>query len=174
MNSVSKPSRAKRPLTKQGWFWALVPVALLSATAVGVLVVVSIALDDKGFSVENDYYKKAVNFEAEMLQRRHNSELGWHMTAALEYDQVGATVTAQLRDPAKRPISGATLEADAFAVARGSHAEKLAFEERAPGVYEAKFANPRAGLWELRMSAMLGPARFTQVVRTDALPMLTN
>lgn len=174
MNDPAHPRAQQQPLSKQGWFWALLPVALLLATAVGVLSVVSIALDDKGFSVEQDYYKKAVHFDAELLQRRHNSELGWRMQAELAYDKSGATVTLQLRDPSAQPVSGAKLEADAFALARGQRVERLAFVETDPGIYQAKFANPRAGLWELRMSAARGSDRFTQVVRTDAIPATTN
>jgi nitrogen fixation protein FixH len=163
-------SQVNQRSTKMGWFWAAIPVFMLSATAIGVLVVVSIALDDKGFSVEKDYYNKAVNYDTELAQRRYNAVLGWQLSTNVSSGPFNAVVTVQLSDRAAQPLSGALLEADAFALARGQQAEKLKFTERLPGTYEAKLVSRRVGWWELRISALKGTDRFTKVVRTNVVP----
>ncbi|HEY5961332.1 MAG TPA: FixH family protein [Polyangiaceae bacterium] len=153
-----------------GRFWALLPVVLLGATAIAMVFVVSVALDDKGFSVERDYYKKAVAYDAELTQRRHNGELGWQLSAEPNIGTRNALILAHLFDRNHQPISGATVTGEAFAVARGQRIEQLSFTENQAGSYEAPIARGRPGLWELRLTATLGPDRFTKVIRTDVTP----
>lgn len=152
-----------------GRLWALFPVLLLSATAVAMVVVVSLALDDKGFSVERDYYKKAVAFDAELQQRKRNDELGWRL--AVEPIVNGdAVIRVSLLDRERRPIAGASISGEAFAVARSQRQEQLAFTESQAGAYEARLSSRRSGLWELRLTAILGSDRFTKVIRTELAP----
>ena len=48
-------------LTWGGKIWIAVPLLLLVVSVSGWLYMVAIAVDDPGFSVEKDYYKKAAN-----------------------------------------------------------------------------------------------------------------
>jgi nitrogen fixation protein FixH len=165
--SVGAPQRTEVVAGSSGRLWALFPVLLLSATAVAMIVVVSLALDDKGFSVERDYYKKAVAFDAELQQRTHNDELGWQLSVEPSVGQDGAVIRASLADREHRPILGASLTGEAFSVARSQRFEPLAFTETQVGTYEARLAHGRPGIWELRLNATQGSERFTKVIRTE-------
>ena len=156
-------------LTKKGFFWAMVPVALLATTAVSVLVVVSIALDDPGFSVEKDYYKKASRFDSEQQQRKKNSELGWQLGSELTVTGKTGSLLVTLRDRDGKPITGASLSAEAFAVSRGKEPLQVRLSETTPGTYQATLQSGRPGLWEVRVLAERGADRFTAVEKQDAL-----
>ncbi|MGC4067993.1 MAG: FixH family protein [Polyangiaceae bacterium] len=155
-------------MTRQGWFWALFPVGVLSATAVSIFFVVSIALDDPGFSVEKDYYKKSSRFDLELAQRGVNEALGWKLEPALSVDGAKGTVSLTLRDSNDKPITSAQIEAEAFAVSRGRSVFQLRFTETSPGVYAADVANGRPGFWELRFTVQKGADRFTKTSKLEA------
>ena len=54
------PSPTERPQQKAG-IWPYVPVLLLGSMVGGLLLMIRIATDDPQFSVETDYYQKALN-----------------------------------------------------------------------------------------------------------------
>lgn len=155
-------------LTRQGWFWAMVPVILLATTAVSVICVARIALDDPGFSVEKDYYKKSSRFDAEQRERASSLALGWHLQSELTVTGKSGQVVVTLRDRDGQPMSGASLTAEAFAVSRGNLRQSLAFQETTAGRYQADMQNGRPGLWELRFVVQRGAERFTVTQKQDA------
>lgn len=152
---------------KRGVFWMLVPVALLTASTVGLGIMASIATHDPGFSLEKDYYARAVSWDTEQAQRAENVRLGWHVAVALEPGRGFAEVVARVSSATGAPLPGANVRAEAFANARAGDVRRLTFEDAGSGAYRARIATPRPGLWELRFEVEQGGRRFTEAVRVD-------
>jgi hypothetical protein len=151
----------------KGTRWALVPVALLLASTVGVGSMAAIAVRDPGFALEKDYYSRAVHWDREQAQQAENQRLRYTLALASVPVNGGVELVVHVADPDGAPIAGATLRAEAFANARSADRRDLVFAEGARGSYHAVLPVPRPGLWELRFVVTRGPERFSQTVRRD-------
>jgi nitrogen fixation protein FixH len=150
--------------------WPWVP-ALLLGTLIGVqLLVVSATIDDPTFSSEQDYYRKAVDWDAHMARLRASRALGWsaHVSVEQAASPGARTLSLRFEDAAGAPLSGAALEAVAFHNARAASPRALDWREVAPGLYHAELAPARPGLWELRLSAARGADRYEATLRFEA------
>jgi nitrogen fixation protein FixH len=148
-------TRSHRPRFTVGRLWPWIP-ALLLGSLIGVqMTVLAFVLDDPTFATEEDYYRKAVDWDARMLRQRQSQALGW--TAELS---VASTrphpVSLQLRDARGNAVSNARVNAVAFHNARARHPLVLALEEVSPGLYHVELGAVRPGLWELRLRASRG------------------
>lgn len=167
--------KSKTPRSK-ALFWMLFPVGLLVVSVSGWLYMVSIAVDDPGFGVEPDYYKKASNFDDVIEQRKENNRLGWKAkVVAVSYMPTGkARVTLIVQGQDEEAVEGLTLSAEAFSVARSQAIVSLSFEEVKTGVFVADIDAPRPGLWELRLTMKdAAGALATQTLRPE-LPALAG
>lgn len=147
----------------------LLPVALLLVSSSGWLTMVSIAVDDPGFSVERDYYKKASAFDVELSQRSHNAALGWKVRvveATLDHMGQGAVVIA-ITDPRHEHLDELSVSAEAFAVARGADVRHVALTPLGRGIHRLQMERVRPGLWDVRIEARRGAVVFTQTLRLE-------
>jgi hypothetical protein len=72
----------------------------------------------------------------------------------------------QLKDAGEAgALSGATVRLQAFANARAARRFEVALAEAAPGTYEGELPSAADGLWEFRLEATRGTARFAKIVR---------
>ena len=78
---------------KRGMGWPIGIVAILLAGVVGNLAVIVITKDDPSFSVEPDYYRKAVDWDERM---RLDLDYVEHWLAALDLVIVAKTVKVVL------------------------------------------------------------------------------
>jgi hypothetical protein len=150
--------------------WALVPVALLSSSALGVGSMAVIATRDPHFATEPDYYKKAVSWDQTQAQAASNQRLGYAVAlpAVIAFDaQRNATLELTLRDRLGQPVLGARLTADAFANAYSGKVVHAVFEEQPAGRYRAKLAVSHAGQWVFELVGNAGGERFTADLRAD-------
>lgn len=157
---------------KSGLFWMLVPVVLLVTSVGGWLLMVSMAVDDPGFAVEPDYYKKASNYDAVIDQRAENSRLSYAVEVvsfALTGER-SAHLIVSVRDADGMPLSEARVTALALPVARAFDVQELLLRHRDAGVFEANLQRPRAGLWEVRVRVDLDGRVFTRVLRPELYP----
>ncbi len=149
--------------------WPLFIIGLLVLqVAVGVFFVWK-ATSDPSFAVEEDYYNKAMNWEAAQAQAKNNQELGWVIAESFSPPQVlGAdpTLEVSLTDAEGKPITGARLQVETFHNVRAGHILRATLDERDPGVYAAQLPMFRAGLWEIRYTVDLRDTRFTYVSKT--------
>lgn len=171
MNSPDRATqdRAHRPKTsKKVLFYMLLPVLLLAASLGGWAIMVSIAVDDPGFAVERDYYEKGANYDDVVAQRRENARLGWQMDV-LRFERKGshAILEITLQDEAGRSVEATRLTAVAFPVARANARQTIQFEPMGGGRYRGRVLAPRAGLWEVRVTALGEGARFTAELRPE-------
>jgi nitrogen fixation protein FixH len=148
-------------------FWALVPVFLLAFAVTGLGIMATIATRDPGFALETNYYERAVHWDREQAQRVENARLGLRVALTVEPGPAGVELVATVHDRAGVPLPGANLSAEGFANARSGARRSLVFSEKSDGTYRAALAEPRPGLWELRLVVLSGGTRFTEVVRVD-------
>ena len=152
--------------------WALVPVALLVSSALGVGSMAIIAVRDPHFATEPDYYQKAIRWDHTQDQAATNQRLGYvvELPAVVKFDPHGqATLELKLSDRLGQRVTGARLAADAFANAYSGKLVGVVFEEQSVGVYRAKLKVSHPGQWVFRIVGSLGGERFTADVRADLL-----
>jgi hypothetical protein len=153
--------------------WALVPVALLVSSALGLGWMAMVAVRDPHFATEPDYYQKAIFWDRTQAQAASNQRLGYSIKAParLEFDEQGnAALRLTLSDRLGQPVAGAQLVANAFANAYSGSTLALVFEERSAGEYLAKFRVVHRGQWVFEIVGNSGADRFTADVRADLAP----
>lgn len=131
--------------------WPAAVVALIAFNMVVVGVTLYFAANDPSVAVEPDYYRRALDWDAEARQRAASERLGWRAMVRLEADR---TLRLRLEDRDGAPISGAGVRATAFAEARSGDRSELLLGEAAPGEYTAPFEPSRAGRWVFRVEAV--------------------
>jgi nitrogen fixation protein FixH len=163
----SAVARPRRLATARFWPW--VPAFLLVSLIGTQLGVLSLVLDDPTFATEDDYYRKAVEWDARMARERQSRALGWTARASVASLAGGdATLSLELQST-RGPVSGAEVHGAAFPNARAGGPSELSFEESAPGVYRAKLSAPRAGQWELRLLARQGTDAYETTLRFEVV-----
>ncbi len=170
MTASNQPPRPSSRAASR--FWMLFPVLLLTVSVSGWLVMVSIAVDDPGFSVERDYYKKAAGYDAQLAQRAINEQLGW-TARIVEVEMSGndsRLITLQFDDIAGNFINDLTVETEAFAVARGKDIRISTAKSLGGGRYQFSLDQPRSGLWEVRLTARGHDALFSHTLRVELRP----
>jgi len=155
-----------------GWPIAM---SLVLATTVGVnLFVYRLAASDPSMAVEPDYYNKAVHWDDELAQRRHNTLLGWQSAITLSMSGAeGGELRVRLTDSTGAPVEGAAVSAEAFPVARANQVAKVelvANAEGGQGDYAAPLPITRGGRWEVRLAVTRDDDRFTSTQQVE-LPL---
>jgi hypothetical protein len=157
MNAVSERAGS-------GAFWAFLPVLLLAASVCGVGTMATIASRDPSFSLERDYYDRAVHWDREQAQAAQNRRLDYRLSLRVS---AAPELVVSLANRTGDALRGASVRAEAFANARAANPVQLAFSEGADGNYRTRLDAPRAGLWEFRFRVDAEGEHFTQVVRVD-------
>jgi nitrogen fixation protein FixH len=163
------PGAARRPSFRlPAGIWPWVPALLLVSLLGTQLVVLSSALDDPAFATEPDYYRKALDWDAQQARQRQSQALGWtaHATGAGAGHGERA-LSVSIADAQGAALSGAAVRAVAYSNARAARARELTFREVSPGVYRAELGAARPGIWELRLSATRGADRFEATLRVE-------
>lgn len=156
---------------KPGMAWPLGVAVILGATVAANIWVMTLANSDPSFSVESDYYKKAVNYDSTMAQERANFSLGW--AVATQFAPIGdgkrTLLTVTLRDAAAVPLSGARVAIMTRFNARANDTLTAELRESAPGSYTAALPIAHAGEWEVRVDATRNGARYSASTRVTAV-----
>lgn len=155
---------------KKRSLWWLMPVGLLVAMVAGQLWMGYTAVNDPGFAVEKNYYKKALHWDEHEAQIAENQRLGWQI--ALDAEPVAGAdhrmhLVVRLSDRRGKPLYRARVKVETFFNARAGHLLNATLTEAADGSYHASLPMQYAGLWEFRFTATHGGERFTDVIRRD-------
>jgi nitrogen fixation protein FixH len=145
--------------TRSAWFWPALVVGLLAGQMVLVLVMAYLAVSDHSFAVEPDYYRKALQWDAEMAQQQANRRLGWsvHVEVSEQSDLFQQRdVRCVIADRMGQPVEGAAVEVVAFPHARGNERQTLTLAAVEAGRYGAAVRMAQGGLWEFRVAAKRG------------------
>jgi hypothetical protein len=147
----------------------LFPLILLATSVSGWLVMVSVAVDDPGFAVEPDYYKKAADFDNELARRAESRGLSYQVVVEnfVVSPAKRATVRLRLADSAGAPLDEAQVSAEVLPIARAFDVQEVTFQNTASGIYEASWARPRRGLWEVRLVVTTNEGTFRKILRTE-------
>lgn len=156
---------------KPGIGWPIGIACILGATIVGNLVVMRIAGNDPAFSVEPDYYRKAVHYDSTMAQQRRNLSLGWQVRSTLS--PITASDSAELQvvltNANAEPLRGAQVAIMARFNARANDTLTAKLREEAPGRYHTTLPVRHAGEWEVRVDARMGDAHWQDAQRVQAV-----
>lgn len=159
------------PATSTGFqIWAWVPVMLLSGLLSIQIAMFFISTGDPSFSVEPDYYAKAVRWDEERAQSQRGLALGYQVTASVSEPSrtsLDSRLLIQITRGDGRPLVGATVTAVAFHNARASERKQLVLSEVKHGTYEAQFPVLKSGIWELRTTVRCDEGPFTTVHELD-------
>jgi nitrogen fixation protein FixH len=154
---------------KRGSGWPLAVGVILGAGVAANAWVIHLARSDPSFAVEEDYYQRALRWDDELAQRRHNRELGWRLQPTLSpiTADSGARLSVTLHDAAGRPIDGARVSVRAMHNARAGQPIDAELAGDGAGAYALRLDVRRPGLWELRFDVRHGSERFTAGERVD-------
>jgi nitrogen fixation protein FixH len=175
--TTPRPSPSSRPALPEGRFrafvasgriWPWVPGLLLVGLIGSQLAILGSALDDPTFATEDDYYRKAVDWDAHMARERQSIALGWSATARIsDSTPLGSAVSVRLLDARGSALTAAQVHAVAFHNARAAHPLRLELRESEPGEYAADLGAAKPGLWELRLAATHGSDSFETTLRFE-------
>jgi len=156
----------------KGSHWVWVPVGLLAASTLGVGSLAMIAVRDPNFSLEPNYYDKALHWDRTQAQAADNQRLSYRVELApvIAVDARGiAALRVRITDANGRNVNQATVHATAFANAFAAEQTTLEFEQTEPGLYTAQLTARHLGLWEFRLLVIQGGDRVTSTLRSDVL-----
>lgn len=134
--------------------WAFVPIAMIGATVVGAVLVVTMAVNDRGATAaEPDYYRKAVAWDEWKEQLARNGSLRWVVTPELAPASGGsglARLELSVADKHGVPIERASVRAEVIPIRDADARIQLLMAEGAPGRYGADVPLRVSGQWEIR------------------------
>ena len=154
---------------KRGLGWPIGVATILALTVAANIWVAFVAGDDPSFSIEQDYYTKAVQWDSTLARAQESARLGWRLAPMLgEMTSDGARLRVQLVDSTGAPVEGAQVKVAAFFNARADRIIQATLTP-ASGDYEAQLPVTHAGQWELRFDVTRGKQRFTSTSRIEAV-----
>lgn len=146
--------------------------ALIGLNMVIVGVTVTLALSDDSFAVRPDAYADAVRWDESQALRRRGLATGWSLSAMVGPPLADGSrlLTIYASAPGNTPLTGASLEVEAFAHAHPRTRARIIPVEADPGRYEARVTLPHPGLWSVGVSAQLDGAAMTETLPVEAEP----
>jgi len=157
----STPQRTIANSRWRFWPWPGLIVAMLAANAAIVGATIFLAVSDKSFAVEPDYYRKAMSWDQTATQRQLNADLGWIVEIPDAHS--GQPIALRLLDRDRHVVRGAEVDIVAFHNATANDLLKATLLEIEPGLYRSDETLARAGSWEIRVVARQGTQIFTAV-----------
>lgn len=154
---------------QRGWYWPWIIVTLLVLTAAGQGVMLYAATHDRTFSIEPDYYQKAVAWDTVMQQQSANRALGWQARASIGALEEGRReVVLDLADANGEPLADAKVRIVAIHNLDGDAHVAQTLAPDASARFRGRLPLAHAGMWELRVTALRGRDQFTASLRVDA------
>jgi nitrogen fixation protein FixH len=150
-------------LVKQ-WTW---PVAILGLLVLNFGITAALVIrsaNDPSFAAESNAYEKAVRWDDHLAQIKFNRSLGW--TPRIEITQTGNgrhELTVTLLDAKGDGLDNTSVRVDVFHHARAADVRHLTLAEDGTdaGIYRTPIDIPRAGLWQVRLTATKMHSTFT-------------
>lgn len=148
-----------------GWLALVIVVFGVNAGMVATAVVTNPGL------VDAEYYEKGRDHEAEYQRRMQSrNELGWQVALELPARVVvGApgVYRFHLADKHGVSIKGAQVSLTAYRPSDASADFAVPLKETAPGQYDAYFALPMKGIWDLKVAVVKGEHQWDMARRVS-------
>lgn len=155
---------------KKGWYWPwAIGLGLFVGSVVPSFFLVYFSINDPSFAVEDDYYRKALDWDQTMEQMRVNKALGWSLDLDLERvagDDGTRALGLRVLDDQGNALQGCRVSMLYFHNARA----QMRFEETVAGegpVYETRLPMQRPGIWEMRFTVQRGDATYTETLTRE-------
>jgi hypothetical protein len=162
-----------KPLLPPRLRWPVLIIGALVIHVVVSLATVVVATTNPSYAVEEDYYQKALAWDARRAQDRHNLELGWQLDFEVAPPPAAGSdpqLVVRLADRSGRPLNDARVAVAAFHNARADQIVRVEPAAAGSGVYACPLAIRRAGRWELRFTVDRGGEHFTRTITRDIRP----
>lgn len=134
--------------------WPGMVFILISISFTLMSITLYLAVSDRSFGVEDEYYAKAVSWDETAADRAASEALGWSidLTLAPDVDLSGKrAVMVVLTDSQGEPVEAKASEVYAFHHARRKEAVQFDLTRIAPGRYSAGAPLLRDGVWQVRL-----------------------
>jgi nitrogen fixation protein FixH len=154
-------------MLSRGMGWPIGIGTLLAFTVGANVVVYRVANNDPAFAIEPDYYRKAVAWDSTAAERTVSAALGWSATATLVKEGGALSLRTSPTDANGQPLSGATVIATLFPIARSQRVDSVTLAALPSGDHVAPVPTVRAGLWEVRLQVTRGADRWASVQRVE-------
>lgn len=154
-----------------GTAWPIGVTTVLAAFVAANLAVMRVADQPAALAHDPDYYRRAVNFDAERAVAARGARLGWRVTLDAPPAGAACAVRATLADHAGAPLDSAVVRVSAFHLA---HADDIRAAAAAPtrdaGAYVAALALDRPGRWEVTVDVWRAREHLVVTRRLEVRP----
>ncbi len=164
-------SPAKRSL-RERMIWPGIIFWLLGTSFSLMSVTLFLAVSDRSFGVEEDYYAKAVSWDADAAALAASDALGWdaEITLAPTLDLSGKrAVMVVLTDADGKAVEATASPVFAFHHTRRNETVHFDLSRIGPGRYAVGAPLLRDGLWQLRLRFTRGHDVFFKTVDLSTL-----
>ena len=149
--------------------WALVPVGMLLATVASAVLVVTLAVNERGATAaEPDSYRRGAAWDEWKEQVARNGALRWvvtHEIVAGSSPSGSPRLEVAVADKHAVPVAGAVVRAEVIPIRDGDARIELALAEGAPGRYAVDVPLRVGGIWEVRTTVERKGQRYADRVR---------
>lgn len=164
--ALTEPSLVKR------WTW---PAAIVGLLLINVVITAALAIrsaNDPSFAAESNPYEKAIRWDDHLAQIKFNRSLGWTPQLTISQTTDGRhDLKLILVDALGSGIKDANVRVEVFHHARAADVRQITLAEDGDsgGTYRSAIAIPRAGLWQVRLTASKMKDTFTaeQTITVD-------
>ena len=163
---MTQHTRAPR---KKGWYWPWVIGIGLFVGITPNFFLLFFALSDPSFAVEDDYYRKALDWDQTMEQMRVNEALGWSLDLDLERvsrPDGSRKLGLRVLDREGQPLEDCRVSLLYFHNARSGNRFEESISSRG-ALHESVLSMRRPGVWEMRFRVERGDEVFTETVTRE-------
>lgn len=112
------------------------------------------------------HFAKGLAYNDDLEAARRQQDLGWQMQLATTFsDATTGNIGITLLDREGRPLNDLTVKVFAVRPTHSGYDREFLASPKADGVYQAMFALPLQGVWDLRVVARRGDSDFQRVER---------
>ena len=154
--------------------WPLAIILLLVAGVTSSMMIVFAARSDGGAQVVENYYEKAVQWDAHNQLLKSSEAAGW--TVLLDFkpatsQQTDRALTLQFNDRQGNPITNLTGTIKAYRPQNTQAIATMALQHlpETPGLYEMAFPRATRGLWDFEINVVQDTFKFRKVIRKELL-----
>jgi nitrogen fixation protein FixH len=152
---------------KRGAWWPVAIGGVLAVTVVANVYMLRAASAPGATATEPDSYRRAMAWDSLSAEAARSAAIGWSADAQLARAGDRVRIEVRLRDAAGAPVRNANVSV--IAIHNLESTRRTSFALVAVGDhYAGLLPSGRAGLWELRITALRGADRWVNTVRRDA------
>lgn len=149
------------PSPQVRWPMTIIGLILMNVCVCGITVYSAIA-SSSGATVEPDYDRRALNYDATAREIAASDKLGWASDVKVSQGERGGELLVTLTTRDGRAVDDADLRAVLFHQAHADQQQAVKLLPESAGVYRASFRCDRAGYWEVRITAQRTGERFSR------------